>query len=147
MLWLLGQSRGNVDLLVAQKIATDISPSGTGVQPKREVVLVENPTWTQRETTIVMNVSGGVPIVVLHNFGCGPVTVCKLASNGVVISCADALEGAKYGWYECRLLGTCSSGQCVQSAERVARYSHDGTVGVALGVAGLFTVFALVFGK
>lgn len=79
--------------------------------------------------------------MILHNFGYGPATICKLAKNGLVISCADALDGAKYGWYECRLSTT-------GPTERVACYTHDKTmIGAALGAAGLFTILALTFGK
>ena len=115
---------------------------------QREIITVENPLWTQRETSIVLGVPGSTPVVVLYNFGYDSNTICR-SMSGMIISPVDALEGVKYGWYECRLLTGISEGQPVRATtERTARYSQDeSAVGAALGAAGLLALAALVFCK
>lgn len=79
---------------------------------------------------------------IVHNFGYDEATVCRLASDGSLLSPRDALEGVRYGWYECHLPSS------PPPIERTSRYDQDrSAVGAAVGIAGLFTILAVIFGK
>jgi hypothetical protein len=60
----------------------------------------------------------------------------------VQISSEQALEGARYGWYECRVpIASVGAG-----TNHV--YKEDSTAfGLAVGAAGLLTLFAMAYGE
>jgi hypothetical protein len=100
-----------------------------------QVVVILNPVSYDSATSVRVS-----DYIVVKSFTWGERTECVL--NGGKVSPQEALEGARYGWYECRV--PVVSGGVGKSSV----YKEDtSALGVAIGAAGLFALFALAFGE
>lgn len=101
-----------------------------------QVVVILNPVSYDSATSVRVS-----DYIVIKSFTWGEHTECVLSGGGKV-SPQEALEGARYGWYECRV--PVVSGGVGKSSV----YKEDtSALGVAIGAAGLFALFALAFGE
>lgn len=99
------------------------------------VVIVERPVSVRSETARAMR---GYTIVT--SFMYSGETTCRILGGDVLIEPEDALEGARYGWYECRVVGEIG-------ARYVSEYSKDSSmVRLAIGLASLAAILGLAFG-
>jgi hypothetical protein len=107
------------------------------------VVVIENPTWFQKETSIpYFNSDGSIAYMVIYRFGFNVNTKCSFQETGIKIRPCDALEGALYGWYECRLL------QPKPERARILKYEKDtSTLQAAIGVSAILAIGACFVGK
>jgi hypothetical protein len=79
--------------------------------------------------------------ILVKSFTYNERTVCRAVGTNTIISSEEALEGARYGWYECRVM----KGQATESCARYVKDNSD--VVMVIGLGTIVTVLALVLGK
>ena len=104
------------------------------------VVIVENPVWFQKETSI----DSGTYLII-KRFVFNQHTKCYLQSdNNTKIQASDALEGALNGWYECHFYQL----ELVAKKERIIKFEKDNsTLQAAVGVAAFLAIGVCFLGK
>lgn len=102
------------------------------------IVLVENPTFYQKETSVAHD-----GYIVIRRFTFDKNTKCSLL-DGTPVKPEDTLEGSLEGWYECRLL----LAQNTTPDARISKYTKDtGTLRLAMGLSVFLAFGALLVGR
>lgn len=104
---------------------------------ERRIVVLENPVSIQRETSI-----SGDGYIVVNSFTYNGNTVCRFMETGTSLSPLLALEGIRYGWYECRLYAS-----TLPASKSCSFQKDNGTLTAALAAAVVLSAFALIIGE